>query len=223
MVTLVAAGTAGRVRLGLAVDALAVAVGGIAVGAVSVGGGVAVKVRLITELPDGSRIEVTDPKIVPMGDAFAHRQLTYTHEGDADRPAFKIVLEVRNGSPVCASLYLGSPESGSHVRARDLNAIKLDDLRDDIYAVAGVFVLNPDGGGYIRKLGPASFKQDRKRVQNVTRRRKVTPEFLSQVADVHNGAPAGGRLEAVKAAFSVSERQALRYIGQAKQRGLIDG
>ncbi len=83
-------------------------------------------------------------------------------------------------------------------------------------------VPNP-GGGYIQKFGPAQFKQDRKRVHNVTRRRKVTAEFLRQVADVHNSARAGGRLEAVKAAFTVSERQALRYIGQAKQRGLIDG
>ena len=105
----------------------------------------------------------------------------------------------------------------------DLNAIKLDDLRDSIYAFAGVFVPNPDGGGLVHRLGPASFRQDRKRVEAVTRRRKVTPEFLSQVAEVHQAAPERGRLEAVKAAFRVSERQALRYIGQAKQRGLIDG
>jgi hypothetical protein len=178
--------------------------------------------RLITELPDGGRIEATDPKIVAMGDAFARRQLTYTHDGDADRPACKIVFEVRNGAPVCASLHLGSSESGSHVRAKDLNDIKLGDLRDDLYAYVGVFVPNP-GGGFIQKFGPAQFKQDRKRVHNVTRRRKVTAEFLSQVADVHNGAPVGGRLEAVKAAFSVSERQALRYIAQAKRERLIDG
>jgi hypothetical protein len=30
-------------------------------------------------------------------------------------------------------------------------------------------------------------------------------------------------LEAVKAAFSVSERQALRYIAQAKRERLLDG
>jgi hypothetical protein len=37
------------------------------------------------------------------------------------------------------------------------------------------------------------------------------------------GAPEGGRLEAVCAAFDVSERQALRYMALAKQKGLIDG
>jgi hypothetical protein len=105
----------------------------------------------------------------------------------------------------------------------DLNAIKLDDLRDNVYGLVGVFTRNPDGGGWVRQLGPASFRRDRKRVESVTRRRKVTPELLSQVAEVHQAAPERGRLEAVKAAFCVSERQALRYIGEAKQRGLIDG
>jgi hypothetical protein len=176
--------------------------------------------RLITELPDGSHIEVTDPEIVPMGDAFAHRQLTYTHDGNADQPACKIVFEVRNGVPVCASFNLGSSESGSHVRAKDLNVIKLDNLRDDVYAAAGVFVPNSEGG-FVRKLG--RFHQDRKRVESATQRRKVTPEFLGRVAEVYNGAPVGGRLEAIRAAFVVSERQALRYMALAKQKGLIDG
>lgn len=179
-----------------------------------------VDMRMPTELPEGGLIEVTDPEIVPMGDVFAHRQLTYTHEGDADRPACKLVFEVRNGVPVCASIQLGSSESESHVRAKDLNAIKLDNLRDDVYAAAGVFVRNPDGG-FMRKLG--RFHQDRKRVERATQRRKITPEFLGQVAEIHKAAPERGRLAAVKAAFKVKERQALRYIDQARRKGLIDG
>jgi hypothetical protein len=177
--------------------------------------------RLITELPDGSRIEATDPELVPMGDAFAHRQLTYTHDGDATRPACEIVFEVRKRVPVCATLRLGSP-GGNPIRATDLDAIKLDDLRDDVYGAAGVFVPNPDGG-YVRKIGPTSFQRDRKRVEQVTRRRKVTPEFLSQVAEVYNGAPVGGRIAAIRTAFVVSERQALRYKKQAEEMELIDG
>jgi hypothetical protein len=178
--------------------------------------------RLITELPDSSRIEVTDPEIVPMGDVFAYRQLTYTRDGDVGgRPACKIVFEVRDRTPVCASLHLGSSERGSDVRAKDLNAIKLEDLRDDVYAAAGVFVPNPDGG-FVRKLGPSSFQRDRKRVERVTRRRKVTPEFLSQVAEVYNSAPVGSRIGAIKAAFVVSERQAIRYKKQAEEMEPID-
>ena len=51
---------------------------------------------------------------------------------------------------------------------------------------------------------------------------KITPEFLSRVAEIYQAAPEGGRLEAVVAAFSVSERQAWRYISQAKQEGLTN-
>ena len=176
--------------------------------------------RLITELPDGSRVEVPDLELVPMGDAFAHRQLTYTHDGDATRPACEIIFEVRDRVPVCASLRLESV-GGIYVRPKDLSAIKLDDLRDDVYAAAGVFEPNPDGG-FIHKRGPTSFHRDRKRVEQVTRRRKVTPEFLSQVAEVYNGAPVGGRIAAIRTAFVVSERQALRYKKQAQEMELID-
>jgi hypothetical protein len=177
--------------------------------------------RLITELPDGARIEATDPELVPMGDAFAHRQLTYTHDGDATRPACEIVFEVRDRVPICSTLRLGSPESETVVRAKDLNAIRLDDLRDDVYAAKGVFMPDPDGG-YVRKIGPTSFQRDRKRVEAVTRRRKVTPEFLRQVAEVYKNAPVGGRLRAIETAFFVSERQAIRYKRQAEEMELID-
>jgi hypothetical protein len=178
--------------------------------------------RLPTELPDGSRIEVTDPEIVPMGDVFAYRQLTYTHDGDTSRPARRVVFEVRNDVPVCAIIQLGSADSGSPVRARDLNAIKLDSLRDDVYAAVGVFVPNPDGG-YVRRLGPSRFREDRKRVERATERRKITPEFLSRVAEIHNNALPGGRLEAVCAAFTPtpSERTALRWIAEARKADLI--
>lgn len=54
-------------------------------------------------------------------------------------------------------------------------------------------------------------------------RHSITPEFLSRVAEKHQAAHEGGRLAAVIAAFGpVSERQALRYIAQAKREGLIE-
>jgi hypothetical protein len=152
-----------------------------------------------------------------MGAVFACRQLTYTHEGDARRPACSIVFEVRGRVPVCVSLQLRSSEGGSTVHAKDLNALRLEDLRDDVYAAAGVFELNPDGG-FVHRIGRS--REDRKRVEQVTRRRKVTQEFLGQVAEVYNSAPVGGKLAAIRAAFNVSERQALRYKKQAE--GMID-
>jgi len=51
-------------------------------------------------------------------------------------PRCRIVFEVRDRVPVCASLDLSSSENGSFFRAKHLAAIKLDDLRDDVYAAA---------------------------------------------------------------------------------------
>ena len=180
-----------------------------------------VPMKLIIELDDGGRIEATDMEPVSMGDVFAYRQVTYTHDGDANRPACSIVFEVRNGVPVCANISLGSADGGTHVRAKDLTAVKLDNLRDDVFAHVGVFVPNPDGG-LVHKFGPGSFHRDRKRIEHATERRKITPDFLNRVAEIHRDAPEGGRLAAVKAAFKVKERQALRYIAQAREAGLIN-
>jgi hypothetical protein len=52
-------------------------------------------------------------------------------------------------------------------------------------------------------------------------RRKITPKFLSRVAEIHQAAPEGGRLAAVKVAFMVNERQALRYIAAARKEGWL--
>jgi hypothetical protein len=182
-----------------------------------------VAMPLTFELPDGGRVEVTDPAIVPMGDVFAYRQLTYSRSGEDDRPGCKIVFEVRGEVPACVSISL-SAEGQNQLRASDLKSINPVNLRDDVYAHTGVFVQNADGGDgeYVRRLGWAPFLEDRKRVENAAKRRKLTPEFLGRVANVHKAASDGGRLAAIKDAFGVDNRQALRYIAKAKEKGLID-
>jgi hypothetical protein len=87
-----------------------------------------------------------------------------------------------------------------------------------------VFVRNPDAGEheYVRKFGWAPFLEDRKRVEQATKRRKLTPEFLARVAKVYNAEPEGRRLPAIRDAFNVEDRQALRYIAKAREKGLID-
>jgi len=184
------------------------------------------------QLSDGGYVHVTDDTIVPMGDAHAYRQLTYTNTAPliisvgAGLDAWptlpvtcEIVFEVRDGVPGCVCIKLSADER--FIRAKDLSVIKLDELREEAYALAGVLTQTPDGK-LVRKYTPATYQANRKRIERATSRRKVTPEFLRRVAELHNGTPEGGRLEAVKAAFSVSERQALRYIAQARREGLIN-
>jgi hypothetical protein len=181
--------------------------------------GVVAVTKVSYVLSDGGRVEVTDRTLVPMGDVRAYRQLTYTHDGGNGRPACRIIFEVRDGSPVCSDFSISSVGRIS-VRAKDLRAFKLDDLRDDVYAHVGVFTPNPTGG-WVLTVGRGSYHRDRKHVEQATRRRKVTSELLEKVAKVHSAAPDGARLEAVVSGFQVSPRQALRYIASAKSKGLI--
>lgn len=163
----------------------------------------------IFELPDGGSIEFTDDTPVPMGDGFTCRQLTYRMDN------CEILFEVRDGVPGCVSIRLWADER--LLRPRDLTAIPLDDIRDQVYAFAGIGAFTPDGEEY--SLGGAAA---RKAVNRAASRRKITPEFLGRVAEIHQATPEGGRLAAVIAAFGVSERHALRYIKQAKREGFID-
>jgi hypothetical protein len=175
------------------------------------------------QLPDGGRVDVTDDTVVPMGDVRANRQLTYTHDGGAGRPACEVVFEVRGGVPMCARLTLLGADSETGVRAKDLKAIKLDELRADVFGYVGVFAPNP-AGGWVRKVGRGSLRADRKHVEQAATRRKVTPQFLKRVAEIYNGAASGGRFEAVRAAFpDVEERQVHRYIAAARTEGFLSG
>jgi hypothetical protein len=182
-----------------------------------------VDMPLVCELADGATITVTDLTIVPMGDVFAHRQLTYHRKGSPSHPAVEVVFEVRSKVPVCVSLRVwAESESESPVRAINFTDIKLDEMRLDVYAYTGVFVRNPDNGEFVRKIGnPESTRGDRKYVEGASTRRKLTPEFLRRVAEIHTAAPEGGRHAAVKAAFRVEDSQAWRYIRSARASGLV--
>lgn len=147
--------------------------------------------------------------VVPMGDGYAFQRITYT-KGNC-----RLVFEVRNGLPGCVSAEFTS--KGSFIRPKDLAAIRLDDIRADVYGLTGV--TKAADGRFVHRM---NFDRDSKRVDQIKTRRKLTPEFLAEVATVVREAPEGGRIDAVRAAFGVSLRQALRYMAQAKKHGLID-
>jgi predicted lipoprotein len=177
-------------------------------------------------LPSGGTVEITDETYVAMGDGFTFACLTYRNDN------ITVTFEVRNGVPGAASITLTAGDK--LLRTKDLTAIKLDQIRLEVCAVAGVGAFVPY---VVAGVDPADFDVDdygqteielshavaRKAINRATSRRKITPEFLSRVAEIYQGAPEGGRIEAVKAAFSARERQAWRYVAQAREKGLIDG
>jgi hypothetical protein len=173
------------------------------------------KVRFVYELGDG-HVEVTDETLVPMGTAYTFRQLTYRAEG------LRVVFEVNDdGVPGCVSISLQARHRP--IRQKDLASIKLDQLRDNCFLVVGMIIppSAEDAHDSFAVGGDQAYKIIRRNINRATSRRKVTPQFLRQVAKVYRGAVDGDRAESVSAAFGVTERQAWRYIAQAKESGYI--
>ncbi|MGD9622528.1 MAG: hypothetical protein AB7G47_13220 [Mycolicibacterium sp.] len=179
---------------------------------------------VVAELADGGRIEATDRELVPMGDCYAAREVTYSHPGSADRPACRIVFEIKQSIPVCTSLSLTAADNiETSVMPKHLTAISLENLRRDVYGYVGVFKANPETGELYRSIRQGSFRSDSNTADKATRRSKLeSPEFLQRVADVHDSAPKGATVEAVMAAFNRKQRQALRYIREARDKGFIN-
>ena len=194
--------------------------------------------RSVFPLPSGGSVEITDATLVSIGAGYGWAGLTYTNDN------VTVVFEVRDGVPGATSVTLRAA-GDKLIRAKDLTAIRLDQIRNEVYAVVGVgwFTFVPAGSednydednyeshsSQITVVRPGVWEFDHeltgedaiKAVKRATtRRHKITPEFLSRVAEIHQGASEGGRLAAVKAAFVVNERQALRYIAAARKEGLI--
>jgi hypothetical protein len=163
----------------------------------------------VYEFRDGGRVEVTDPTIVPMGAAHTYRQLTYTNADGT----FEIVFEVRDGLPGCVSIRMLSDENLFNAKS----LAKIDNLRDEVFAVVGVLQQEPDG----RWVHRHAYEYIPAVIAQALSPRKLTDEFLNRVAQVHNAAPIGKRTDAICAEFGVSPRTAWRYTAQAKKKGLI--
>jgi hypothetical protein len=155
-------------------------------------------------------IEVVDRDVVPMGDGYAYRQIRYTDTASGGT----FLFEVRGGIPGCIRVELSGDER--FIRTKDLTAIKLDDIRIETYALTGV-TRRPDGS-FVHRI---DYNRDRKRVQRIKKRSKVTDDRIRRAAEVYNGTAESDRAEVVGAALNVAPRQAWRYIAQARERGLI--
>jgi hypothetical protein len=155
-------------------------------------------------------VRVTNPTVVPMGDGYAYRQITYTASN------YTLTFEVRDGSPGCVKVEVAAGVGESYLRSKDLAAIKIDELCIEAFAFTGV--TKTEDGRFVHRL---NYRRDRKRVEQVKTRRTMTPDLIARVAQIHDTTPEGSRIAAIRAAFNVAERQALRYIAQARKDGLI--
>ncbi len=171
----------------------------------------------------GELVWPTGVGLVPVGEHALPERMIYKHEGGPKQPRCLIEIQVWDGVPVCARAELTSKRDDRiAVRARDLKA--LSGMVDSVIEAAGVVWgftrTGPTGWGL---ASPASPEEQRARLRSVrSSRRKVTPAFLKKIAETYKTAPTP-KLESVAAAFECSERSAARYVGAAREAGLIDG
>jgi len=101
-------------------------------------------------------------------------------------------------------------------------ANRLEDCVHEWLALLGYKRVGP---GKFVGLGRDDLRESRRVITSARRqtRRKMTGEHLTAVAEAYNAAKGGPGVEAVAAAFSVSERTAWRYIEKAREAGLLDG
>ncbi len=158
-----------------------------------------------------------------LSDRWVPRRVDVDFPGDGREPSLSMVLEVRDGIPVCASVTITSRPGSREVRRQDLRAVPVEDWVESLFAVAAHQAETTEAGevalGWDKDIRLAA----RKDVELARRglRRKVTPAFLADVADTYREHVDDQPVQAVRARFGGAQRTAAGYIEQARKQGLL--
>lgn len=157
---------------------------------------------------------------VAVGDRVAPEWIDLELTGDASGPTTTARVEVHEGVPrVVAVGFVSRPGEGevrqAHLREAQVEALlglvaafslRIDDETNEIET--GV-----DAGGDVGIESLAAIRNSRAK-------RRVTPEFLREVAEVYK-ANMAAPTRAVRERFFVGERMASKYVQQARAAGLL--
>jgi hypothetical protein len=160
-----------------------------------------------------ARYEAGPADVIDVGSRVVPRKIYAAIEGGRDEPDVAMIIEVRQGLPVCTEV---RPE----IRVKDLKSIPILDWTDEIVGECS-WVRMPSGG-IVQVSGKERRAQDRR---NVARARigrpRVSPEHLERVARVYREHANDRPTRAVWRAFGGSYRTAARNIERARAAGLL--
>jgi len=156
-----------------------------------------------------------------VGDRLVPEWLELALKGDADGPSCEARVEVRDGAPRVVRLVLLAGDGDGDVQQKHLREIQVDALVKLLAGFAVQVVEESPGAGHVTTAidedeGAAALET----LQQRRGRRRLTPQFLRQVADVYL-ANEGAPTKAVRERFFVSMRQATNYIKAAEAAGLL--
>lgn len=163
---------------------------------------------------------------VAVGDLYVPRRIDVSFPGEGEQPALAMCIEVLDGVPTCTRLVLEANPGGRGIWGKDLVAIHLEHWVETFVSACSERILSRDGGRIATAMGSALVGDELRnrmttvRAARATTRRKLTPAFLAEVAELYTKSDRGG-LGRVQAAFRVSKVTATRYVGRAREAGLI--
>lgn len=132
-------------------------------------------------------------------------------------------LEVIDSVPRCRSLSLTAKDPCTLITDASLRRVSVEDITRRVYQAIGARITTRRGslavveglGDQSREGWPTALRMSRRRT------RKITPDFLAEVARVYRDHIADTPTKAVSEAFDVSTRMASVYVRQARDLGLL--
>jgi hypothetical protein len=178
---------------------------------------------LHVDLPWGSADASIAEALVRVGDRVVPNRISVDFPGRDGQPSLHLDLGVVNGVPQCRSLTVSSVDDGRAVRPVDLTAIKLNDWVADVFAAFAIEV-DENGLGSKKYGGPAASRQTVAAAETFQRARRgkgarvVTPQLIEAAAQVYREHFDDRPIQAVMAAFGVTERTASGWITDARRK-----
>jgi len=167
-----------------------------------------------------ARYEAGPRDVVDVGNRVVPRKILAAIEGGRDDPDVAMIIEVRQGLPVCTEIRFVSRADGPEVRAKDLKSVPILDWTDEI--VAACSWVRMESGGIMQISGKEYREQDRRNVARArVGRPRVSPGLLEKVAEVYREHSGDRPTHAVQRTFGGSYRTAARNVERARAAGLL--
>lgn len=136
-----------------------------------------------------------------------------------DEPDHWARIELRDNVPRIVELGWRSTTGAREVQSKDVRDVEFSYLIDTLYTAAVQFKSiadhSPEGDVEFDRFVRNQLQERR------TGRRRITRDFLQQVAAVYRANYPGAPTQAVARTFGVRDRQATKYVEKARERGLL--
>ncbi len=163
---------------------------------------------------------------VRVGDRMFPSEIRSVFPSDKASPALHLRVAWVDGAPTCREVRIVAKESGRGIQSADLRGVRLDDWIEDLVTVTATDVVEQRDGLVTTAYAvsrPEQLREAARAVQAARRgaRKKITPKFLREVAQVYREHTGRAPTEAVQLHFGVGYRAAAGYVQKARAAGLL--